>query len=197
MSAICRDSMGLNHLCLYILWCLLPGSSFSQQPEELLAKDILEVLHGRNAGEIAKASERRKDYLIDIAKAYRTYQLGAPGSEDQLYLLLPRSSEQVNRLYLLTILNPEDGREELTKLYENYYKAVFALAPKHPKEIRRLFAIVANYGGNINEGVEEWFCDLLHDLFEKSPGEYLRALADETKYRSVGLKCAADCEDRQ
>jgi hypothetical protein len=197
MSTLLRGIMGLNLALLCILGYLSPTVGFSQQADPLLAQDILNVLHGKNASEIAKAAEKRKEYLLDIAQAYRMYELRMPRSENQLYVLLPRSSEQISRLYLLTILNPEHSREELVDLYQNYYKTVFALAPKHPKEIRRLFAIVANYGGNMNEGEEEWFCDLLHDLFEKAPGEYLRALADEPKYHTVGLTCAAACEERQ
>jgi hypothetical protein len=197
MPTFFRGRMVPSCTFLCILWYFLPTAGFSQQEDALLTQDIINVLHAKNAGEMAKIAERRKEYLVDIARAYRSYELGIPRSENQLYARLPRSSEQISRLYLLTTLYPEHGREELVNLYQNYYKTIFALAPKHPTEIRRLFAIVANYGGKMNEGEEEWFCDLLKNLYEKVPREYLRALADEPKYRIVGLTCAVSCEERQ
>ncbi len=170
----------------------------AQQNETSLAQTIHSILHAKNAVEIAKAKAQNNDkYLIDVAGAYRAHQLGLPKSEEGLFFVLPHSSEQVSKLYSVGDLNYQNSRKEFVNLYENYYKTVFALAPKYPKHIRRLFAVASNYGGELHVTEGEWFCGLLHDLYEKIPRKYLLATADESAYRIMALTCAAGCVDTE
>jgi hypothetical protein len=185
-----------NYWNIVLSWCLLliliQGLGFSQQTDDLLTQEILKALHAKNASKVERqVPKNQKEYLINVARAYRAYELRVPNYESGLFSVLPQSSEQIDWLYALTILNPQNGHGELMDLYENFYETVFSLAPKHPKIIPHLFAVAANYGGDLNVSESAWFCEMLHDLFEAVPRQYLHALAEEKRFWRLGLNCAA------
>ena len=127
-----------------------------------------------------------------MARAFQEYRLDH-SSESELFVVLPKSAEQIRELYQLTILNPPSGHEDLVALYEGYYKAAFNAAPKHPGSFPILFAVAANYGAPLSEGEAPWFCDLLHKLYLNAPDAYLQTLASHHNYRQSALTCAVSC----
>lgn len=189
-----------------IKWCafsiflllILPGIGLSQEVDKSLIQNLSDVLQANNVAEIEQAAQNNKEYIVNLACAYRAYELKIHQSEKRLFSVLPSSFEEFNTLYSLTFINFEKDKRVIRYLYEEYFEAVFSLAPKYPEEIRRLFALVASYYDEMNGTEAIWFCDLLSDLYQKAPREYLLVLADESipSKRILGLSCAAECRRR-
>ncbi len=184
--------------------CLLVAGTFrlliatpQSQVRSFSAAEVHAILQAKDQAELAKIySGLQKNYVNAVAHAYRAHSLGIPGSEEQLIAAFPASADQSRQLYALSEVVYPEGRKLLNDLYTNYYKITFGLATKHPRLFHDLFAITDDYGsGDYIEDQHKFFCDLLNSDYKKVPAQYLRALIDETKYRDIGLVCAAGCVD--
>jgi len=179
-------------VCEVLLMCL-SCSAQEKRASSVTADEVLQILGSKDDSALAAAfNKSQKLYPDTVARAFQEYRLDH-SSESELFVVLPKSAEQIRELYQLTILNPPSGHEDLVALYEGYYKAAFNAAPKHPGSFPILFAVAANYGAPLSEGEAPWFCDLPHKLYLNAPDAYLQTLASHHNYRQSALTCAVSC----
>ena len=193
MNKTCRQLLGI--FCGVALLCV-PCHAQEKRSSTVTADEVLQILRSKDESALTAAFNRsQKLYTDRVARAFQEYHLNR-STELDLFAVLPDSAEQIRELYQLTILNPTTGHKELVALYEGYYKAVYDNAPKHPKSYPILFSIAANYESPLSEGEQDWFCDLLHELYMRAPDLYLHALLESHRgQRQMALVCAAGCTD--
>lgn len=162
---------------------------------------IVRMLKASTPAEAKARKAMCKDsFLLRAYYASLLVQLHAAGADDVIIRNLPQNLADLHAFYNAPDIFYADDYANysdsgiLVHAYERYYKSLFRIVTERPALLPKFFPIADRFGAPIWDNVDEsgWFSDELHQIYEKIPAAYMRAVhqTKNKEYRDFARACA-------